>query len=222
MLDVCTSLKSSQNSAKCIKKVTVNSQNECFFFFFGLRQRTSCILFWNAQNGCTFRSLPDMRNDLKWTMELAGLAQFFKLIWCVVCNWREQKCCAVSIRHTWLRSTMTSAESSPAGGMQGLLLRLHAALSEEDSRSAALTCHDIVGDLGHECMQVLTENELGKGFNCNIDEARPCLQRKHSATGPNFIYKLYHWCYSCFCDNLGGRCRIVWMSTTPNVNSAFV
>lgn len=57
---------------------------------------------------------------------------------------------------------MSSPESNPAGGMQGLLLRLHAALSEEDSRAAALTCHDIVGDLGHECMLVLTENELGK------------------------------------------------------------
>lgn len=64
------------------------------------------------------------------------------------------------IPDTWLRSVMSSPESNPAGGMQGLLLRLHAALSEEDSRAAALTCHDIVGDLGHECMLVLTENEL--------------------------------------------------------------
>lgn len=55
---------------------------------------------------------------------------------------------------------MSSAESNPAGGTQGLLLRLNAALTEEDSRSAALTSHDIVGDLVHECMQVLTENEL--------------------------------------------------------------
>lgn len=59
-------------------------------------------------------------------------------------------------------SVMCSPESSSAGGIQGLLLKLHAALSDEDSRASALMCHDIVGDLGHECMLAPTENELGK------------------------------------------------------------
>ncbi|MEQ2187980.1 hypothetical protein GOODEAATRI_010270, partial [Goodea atripinnis] len=35
-----------------------------------------------------------------------------------------------------------SSQSSPASGIQGLLLRLHESLSDEDSRSAALKCHD--------------------------------------------------------------------------------
>ncbi|XP_068160133.1 DNA-dependent protein kinase catalytic subunit [Antennarius striatus] len=51
-------------------------------------------------------------------------------------------------------------ESSTAGGIHGLLLKLHESLSEEDSRAAALQCHDIVGDLGQECMLTPTENEL--------------------------------------------------------------
>lgn len=57
---------------------------------------------------------------------------------------------------------MCSPESSSAGGIQGLLHKLHAALSDEDSRASALMCHDIVGDLGHECMLAPNENELGK------------------------------------------------------------
>lgn len=57
---------------------------------------------------------------------------------------------------------MSSSESNTAGGIHGLLLKLHESLSDEDSRAAALTCHDIVGDLGHECMLTPTENELGK------------------------------------------------------------
>lgn len=81
----------------------------------------------------------------------------------VFSHWREQKWCRAGDTNTLgLGSVMASAESNPAGGTQGLLLRLHSALSEEDSRAAALTCHDIVGDLGHECMLVSTENELGK------------------------------------------------------------
>ncbi|XP_041669965.1 DNA-dependent protein kinase catalytic subunit [Cheilinus undulatus] len=48
-----------------------------------------------------------------------------------------------------------------SGGIQTLLLKLHESLSDEDSRAAALKCHDIVGDLGQECMLTPTENELG-------------------------------------------------------------
>lgn len=55
-----------------------------------------------------------------------------------------------------------SSQSVPASGIQGLLLKLHELLSDEDSRSAALKCHDIIGDLGQECMLTTTENELGK------------------------------------------------------------
>ncbi|XP_015230469.1 PREDICTED: DNA-dependent protein kinase catalytic subunit [Cyprinodon variegatus] len=53
-----------------------------------------------------------------------------------------------------------SSLSSPASGIQGLLLKLHELLSDEDTRSAALKCHDIIGDLGQECMLTSTENEL--------------------------------------------------------------
>uniref|UniRef100_A0A3P9A875 DNA-dependent protein kinase catalytic subunit n=1 Tax=Esox lucius TaxID=8010 RepID=A0A3P9A875_ESOLU len=56
---------------------------------------------------------------------------------------------------------MSSDDKSKAvGGIQGLLLKLHASLSEGDNRDAAIRCHDIVGDLGQECMQTNRENEL--------------------------------------------------------------
>ncbi|KAG7524628.1 DNA-dependent protein kinase catalytic subunit [Solea senegalensis] len=53
-----------------------------------------------------------------------------------------------------------SSLSGASGGIHGLLLKLHESLSDEDSRSAALTCQDIVGDLGHECMLTSIENDL--------------------------------------------------------------
>ncbi|KAM9337515.1 DNA-dependent protein kinase catalytic subunit [Symphorus nematophorus] len=53
-----------------------------------------------------------------------------------------------------------SSDSNTAVGIHGLLLKLHESLSDEDGRAAALKCHDIVGDLGHECMLAPTENEL--------------------------------------------------------------
>ncbi|KAM9332600.1 DNA-dependent protein kinase catalytic subunit [Pholidichthys leucotaenia] len=49
---------------------------------------------------------------------------------------------------------------SSAGGIQTLLLKLQESLSDEDSRAAALRCHDIIGDLGHECLLTPSENEL--------------------------------------------------------------
>lgn len=55
-----------------------------------------------------------------------------------------------------------SSHSSAAGGIQGLLLKLHESLSDEDTRAAALKSHDIIGDLVQECMVTATENELGK------------------------------------------------------------
>ncbi|XP_071387705.1 DNA-dependent protein kinase catalytic subunit [Centroberyx affinis] len=55
---------------------------------------------------------------------------------------------------------MSSSSSNVDGGIQGLLLKLHESLSDEDTRAAALKCHDIVGDLGQECMLTPTENEL--------------------------------------------------------------
>uniref|UniRef100_A0A3Q2PZS8 DNA-dependent protein kinase catalytic subunit n=1 Tax=Fundulus heteroclitus TaxID=8078 RepID=A0A3Q2PZS8_FUNHE len=45
-------------------------------------------------------------------------------------------------------------------GIQGLLLKLHESLSDDDIRSAALKCHDIIGDLGQECMLTSGESEL--------------------------------------------------------------
>ncbi|KAK5850083.1 hypothetical protein PBY51_014363 [Eleginops maclovinus] len=52
-----------------------------------------------------------------------------------------------------------SSDSNTAGGIQGLLLKLHESLSDEDPRAAALKCHDIVGDLAQDCL-LTTENEL--------------------------------------------------------------
>uniref|UniRef100_A0A087Y0R2 DNA-dependent protein kinase catalytic subunit n=1 Tax=Poecilia formosa TaxID=48698 RepID=A0A087Y0R2_POEFO len=56
----------------------------------------------------------------------------------------------------------------PASGIHGLLLKLHELLSDEDSRSAALKCHDIIGDLGQECMLTTTENELAKALQTSL------------------------------------------------------
>ncbi|KAM3592965.1 uncharacterized protein V6R79_002700 [Siganus canaliculatus] len=55
---------------------------------------------------------------------------------------------------------MTAPDSNTAGGIHGLLLKLHESLSDEDTRAAALKSHDIVGDLGQECMLTPTESEL--------------------------------------------------------------
>lgn len=55
---------------------------------------------------------------------------------------------------------MAVAPSSTAGGIQGLLLKLHESLADEDKRGAALRCHDIVGDLGQECMLTPSDNQL--------------------------------------------------------------
>ncbi|XP_075945492.1 DNA-dependent protein kinase catalytic subunit-like isoform X1 [Anarhichas minor] len=52
-----------------------------------------------------------------------------------------------------------SSERNPAGCIQVLLLKLHESLSDEDTRAAALRCHDIIGDLGQECLTT-TEDEL--------------------------------------------------------------
>lgn len=57
---------------------------------------------------------------------------------------------------------MSSNRTNTTGGIHGHLLKLHQSLSDEDKQAAAVTCHDIVGDLGQECMETPTENELGK------------------------------------------------------------
>lgn len=54
--------------------------------------------------------------------------------------------------------------SNTAGGIQGHLLKLHRSLSDEHKQAAALTCHGIVGDLEHECMETPTDHELGKAI----------------------------------------------------------
>ncbi|GAA6219422.1 DNA-dependent protein kinase catalytic subunit [Lates japonicus] len=53
-----------------------------------------------------------------------------------------------------------SSFGGAAGGIHGLLFKLHDSLSDEDSRSAALRTNDIVGDLGQECMLTSIENDL--------------------------------------------------------------
>ncbi|KAL0188808.1 hypothetical protein M9458_015907, partial [Cirrhinus mrigala] len=53
-----------------------------------------------------------------------------------------------------------SSETSNVGGIQGYLLKLHSFLGDTESRNAAIVCHDIIGDLGQECMITKNENEL--------------------------------------------------------------
>lgn len=79
-------------------------------------------------------------------------------------------------------AVMSSPDSSTAGGTHGLLLKLHESLSDEDTRAAALKCHDIVGDLGQECMLALTETELGKTMGTPLNTS---LEEVESA--PNSI-----------------------------------
>uniref|UniRef100_A0A3Q3ESV4 DNA-dependent protein kinase catalytic subunit n=1 Tax=Kryptolebias marmoratus TaxID=37003 RepID=A0A3Q3ESV4_KRYMA len=75
---------------------------------------------------------------------------------------------------------MSSRSSSAASGIQGLLLKLHESLSDDDSRSAALKCHDIIGDLGQECMLTSTETELGKTVRSALELARGTPFKKSS------------------------------------------
>ncbi|KAL1271164.1 hypothetical protein QQF64_030180, partial [Cirrhinus molitorella] len=55
---------------------------------------------------------------------------------------------------------MMSSDTSTVGGIQGYLLKLHTFLGDTESRNAAIVCHDIIGDLGQECMITKNENEL--------------------------------------------------------------
>ncbi|XP_060788690.1 DNA-dependent protein kinase catalytic subunit-like isoform X1 [Neoarius graeffei] len=55
---------------------------------------------------------------------------------------------------------MSSSESSAVGGVQGFLLKLHSFLGDTETRHAAVICHDIIGDLGQECMVTKNQNEL--------------------------------------------------------------
>ncbi|XP_051572291.1 DNA-dependent protein kinase catalytic subunit-like isoform X3 [Myxocyprinus asiaticus] len=53
-----------------------------------------------------------------------------------------------------------SSDSFTVGGIQGYLLKLHSFLGDTETRNAALICHDIIGDLGKECMTTKNENDL--------------------------------------------------------------
>ncbi|KAL2085629.1 hypothetical protein ACEWY4_018949 [Coilia grayii] len=55
---------------------------------------------------------------------------------------------------------MASDGAGSVGGIQGYLIKLHGYLSDSDTRIAALRCHDIIGDLGQECMVTKNENEI--------------------------------------------------------------
>ena len=73
-----------------------------------------------------------------------------------------------------------AAAAAAAGGIQGLLLKLHDSLSDEDTRAAALKCHDIVSDLGQECMLTPTENELGKTMKTLLTGLHSVCAKLHS------------------------------------------
>ena len=55
-----------------------------------------------------------------------------------------------------------SSNTNASGGIHGILVKLHESLTDEDLRSAAFKCQDIIGDLGQECLLSQTDNELGK------------------------------------------------------------
>lgn len=74
---------------------------------------------------------------------------------------------------------MSSNRTNTAGGIHGHLLKLHQFLSDEDKQAAALISHDIVGELGQECMETPTENELGKtikSINMSSSVFHNCFQ----------------------------------------------
>ncbi|XP_072306662.1 DNA-dependent protein kinase catalytic subunit [Eucyclogobius newberryi] len=75
---------------------------------------------------------------------------------------------------------MSAAPSSAAGGIQGLLLKLHESLSDQDSRGAALRCHDIVGDLGQECLLTPSDSELALQMSLlfSKDDGLLCFLKK--------------------------------------------
>lgn len=77
--------------------------------------------------------------------------------------------------------------SNTAGGIHGHLLRLHQCLSDEDKQAAALTCPDIVSDLGQECMEKPTENELGKAINMSFQ----CQKFSTLVHGDLFLKNLF-------------------------------
>ncbi|TSL34570.1 DNA-dependent protein kinase catalytic subunit [Bagarius yarrelli] len=54
----------------------------------------------------------------------------------------------------------SSSGSSAVGGVQGSLLKLHSFLEDTETRNGALICHDIIGDLGQDCIVTRSENEL--------------------------------------------------------------
>ncbi|CAL8293471.1 unnamed protein product [Lota lota] len=53
-----------------------------------------------------------------------------------------------------------SSNTNVSGGIHGILVQLHESLTDEDLRSAAFKCQDIIGDLGQECLLSQTDNEL--------------------------------------------------------------
>uniref|UniRef100_A0A8C5FRE6 DNA-dependent protein kinase catalytic subunit n=1 Tax=Gadus morhua TaxID=8049 RepID=A0A8C5FRE6_GADMO len=53
-----------------------------------------------------------------------------------------------------------SSNTNASGGIHGILVKLHESLTDEDLRSAAFKCQDIIGDLGQECLLSQTDNEL--------------------------------------------------------------
>lgn len=69
-----------------------------------------------------------------------------------------------------------SSDTSTVGGIQGYLLKLHSLLGDTENRNAAIVCHDIIGDLGQECMITKNHNELGKNFF--MQKALHCVYTK--------------------------------------------
>ena len=49
-----------------------------------------------------------------------------------------------------------------AASLQALLAGLHTAVRENERSVAAQKAHDIVGDVGHICLQEIRENEVGE------------------------------------------------------------
>jgi len=79
-----------------------------------------------------------------------------------------------------------SSDTSTVGGIQGNLLKLHSLLGDTENRNAALVCHDIIGDLGQECMITKNHNELGKNFL--MQKAVRCVFTKNAKTKCFYLF----------------------------------
>lgn len=81
---------------------------------------------------------------------------------CLRTDYKVNEATTCNVCKCYLRSGMSLPQSSAAGGIHGLLLKLHESLADDDTGRASLNCQDLVGDLGQTCILTPSDNELGK------------------------------------------------------------